>query len=151
MHQMMQWFAFALCGVGNESWWSRGRARCEGRGSGRDCRTMENRSSACADRLLVAGLEKRQSKTFRFVQRLGYGKSEIYAAIVGLTVEDYSLGPLPDEKGRPHDLWVFGTYLEQYETYVKLVAFVSREGVEVVCVSFHEAERPLFYPYRKAS
>ena len=103
------------------------------------------------DRLLVAGLEKRQSKTFRFVQRLGYGKSEIYAAIVGLTVEDYSLGPLPDEKGRPHDLWVFGTYLEQYETYVKLVAFVSREGVEVVCVSFHDAERPLFYPYRKAS
>lgn len=96
-------------------------------------------------------MKRDRAKRFASSSALGYGKSEIYAAIVGLTVEDYSLGPLPDEKGRPHDLWVFGTYLEQYETYVKLVAFVSREGVEVVCVSFHEAERPLFYPYRKAS
>ena len=29
----------------------------------------------------------------------------------GLEVEDYCEGPLSDDKGRPHDLWVFGAYV----------------------------------------
>lgn len=101
--------------------------------------------------LLISGLENRQSKTYRFVERIGYGKDEIYATITGLQVENYAQGPLKDDKGRPHDLWVFGAYVESWEAYIKLVAFVSQNDIQAICVSFHEAERPLSYPYRKAS
>ena len=69
----------------------------------------------------------------------------------GLEVEDYCEGPLSDDKGRPHDLWVFGAYVAQFETYITFAIYVIQGTVKSICVSFHEAERPLSYPYRKAS
>ena len=77
--------------------------------------------------------------------------SEMHKIVQLLEVEDYSAGPLVDDKGRPRDLWVFGTYIKEYETYIKFAVYIVREAVKSICVSFHEVERPLPYPYRKAS
>ena len=41
--------------------------------------------------------------------------------------------------------------LAEYEVYIKLTAYLKADDVQAVCVSFHEAEWPLVYPYRKAS
>ena len=51
----------------------------------------------------------------------------------------------------PGPVWVFGAYVAQFETYIKFAIYVIQGTVKSICVSFHEAERPLSYPYRKAS
>ena len=42
-----------------------------------------------------------------------------------------------------------GTYVPVCEVYVKLAAFFSSGCVQAVCVSFHEAEHRLSYPFRR--
>lgn len=102
-------------------------------------------------RFRVPGFADFSSKTFRFASKLGFTRLDIYNATRSLTYLDYVQGPLADNKGRPSDLWVFGSYIESYETYIKLVACIRNGSCETVCVSFHEAERPLSYPHRKVA
>ena len=85
------------------------------------------------------------------MKAIGYREADVHRAVRDLEVADYSSGPLQDDKGRPRDLWVFGRYLEEYEVYIKPTAYLKADDVQAVCVSFHEAEWPLVYPYRKAS
>lgn len=98
----------------------------------------------------VAGSNDPQSKTRVFVRNIGYRDVDVLQSVQGLEVGDYSSGPLRDNKGRPRDLWVFGKYLEQYEVYIKLTAWLEGGAVRTMCVSFHEAEQPLSHPYKKA-
>lgn len=103
------------------------------------------------DDMIVPGLKDPASKTARFLFELGFTRENVYEVLRELTYRDYAHGPLRDEKGRPHDLWIFGKYVEAIETYIKFTVF-GKEGTFVgVCVSFHEAEHPLSYPYRKAA
>lgn len=99
------------------------------------------------ERFFVLGSERAASKTHRFMRSVGYDRPSIFREVRALRVENYSQGPLPDDKGRPHDVWVFGKYLASYRVYIKLVAFVESGEVRCLCVSFHEAERPLTFPY----
>lgn len=103
------------------------------------------------DRFYVAGSHTFTSKTHLFLKRIGYDNRCVHREVQGLTVRNYAAGPLLDVKGRPHDLWIFGKYISASEVYIKLVAYLCEGGVRSVCVSFHEAESPLSYPYRKAS
>lgn len=46
-----------------------------------------------------------------------------------------------------------GTIAQRWKieaVYIKLAVYVAGGVVRAVCVSFHEAEWPLAYPYRKA-
>lgn len=99
------------------------------------------------ERFFVAGSERVDSKTHRFMRKVGYDRPSVFREVRALRVGNYSQGPLPDDKGRPHDVWVFGKYLAQYQIYIKLVAFVEDGEVRCLCVSFHEAEHPLAFPY----
>ena len=101
------------------------------------------------ERFVIAGLGNPQGKTRRFMQLVGFGGRQVHETVCGLRVSDYSAGPLPDDKGRPHDVWVFGTYVPAFEVYVKLAVFSSSGSAQAVCVSFHEAEYRLSYPYRR--
>ena len=94
----------------------------------------------------VVGSGDPRNKTRAFMKAIGYRR-----IMRGLEVEDYCEEPLSDDKGRLHDLWVFGAYVAQFETYIKFAIYVVQGTVKSICVSFHEAERPLSYPYRKAS
>lgn len=105
---------------------------------------------ACFDCFRVAGSGDPGSKTRAFLKAIDYRDVDVYHVVQRLEVSDYSSGPLRDDKGRPRDLWVFGRYIEEYEVYIKLAVHLSGGVVWAVCVSFHEAEWPLVYPYRKA-
>lgn len=98
----------------------------------------------------VVGSSEPSSKTRIFMKTIGYRDVDVHQAVRKLEVVDYSSGPLKDGRGRPRDLWVFGKYLEEYEVYIKLAAYPIGGDVRAVCVSFHEAEWPLTYPYQKA-
>lgn len=101
------------------------------------------------EKFVIAGLGNPQGKTRRFMQLVGYCGLQVHQTVCGLRVRDYSAGPLPDDKGRAHDVWVFGAFIPEYEVYIKLVVFMMAGEARAVCVSFHEAERRLSYPYRK--
>ena len=98
------------------------------------------------ERFVIAGLGNPQGKTRRFMQLVGFNGRQVHETVCDLHVSNYSL---PDDKGRPHDVWVFGTYVPVCEVYVKLAAFFSSGCAQAVCVSFHEAEYRLSYPYRR--
>lgn len=98
----------------------------------------------------VVGSSEPNSKTRIFMKAIGYRDVDVHQAVRELEVVDYSSSPLKDDRGRPRDLWVFGKYLEEYEVYIKLAAYLIGGDVRAVCVSFHEAEWPLTYPYKKA-
>jgi hypothetical protein len=69
--------------------------------------------------------------------------------ILGLTYRQYLSGPEQetDSNFRPGDVYLFGLLIEGVEYYVKL-KLVGQDGAEwCVCISFHPAERPLYYPY----
>lgn len=65
--------------------------------------------------------------------------------VLGLTWKDYCRGPLEDDKGRPGEVWMFGTDICGSEVYIKLKLV---RGSHPVCISFHNADLPLEYPFR---
>ena len=67
----------------------------------------------------VAGEYNPSSKTRAFMRLVEFDYRDVRRIMRGLEVEDYCEGPLSDDKGRPHDLWVFGAYVAQFETYIK--------------------------------
>lgn len=67
--------------------------------------------------------------------------------IKSLEVEDYSQGPIADKLYRLGDLWVFGKNVKGREIYIKIM--LGKFGGRTICVSFHIAENPLFYPFKK--
>lgn len=99
----------------------------------------------------IVGSGVPHSKTRAFLKVLDYRACDVFHVVRNLEVEDYSEGPLPDDKGRPRDLWVFGKYLAEYEVYIKLAIYLEGSVAKAICVSFHEAEWPLSYPYKRVS
>ena len=65
-------------------------------------------------------------------------------------MEDYCDGPKPD-KDRPGEVWEFGKLMEGKDVYIKLkIAHVERVKL-AKCISFHEAERALCFPFGRGS
>lgn len=63
-----------------------------------------------------------------------------------LRADDFSEGPL-DVKFNGLDMWVFGKVVKDKEIYIKVVMGVA--GTKAICISFHEAEFPMNYPFKK--
>jgi hypothetical protein len=72
-------------------------------------------------------------------QRLDYIKK--------LEVVDYSEGPKEDTLHHGPNMWVFGKLIKGIEIYIKITMGVA--GSKVVCISFHEAEHKMNYPFKK--
>ncbi|MEZ4937058.1 MAG: hypothetical protein R2799_05645 [Crocinitomicaceae bacterium] len=64
--------------------------------------------------------------------------------VKNLKVEDYSSGPLKNDKGG-NDVWIFGKEICHKEIYIKL--FFARD-FDVLCISFHKAKHPMDYPFK---
>ena len=77
--------------------------------------------------------------------RLGITRRHAQALVVGLKPEDYASGPSPDHSNPGREMWVFGLQVTGSEVYVQLQVIV--EPARCVCVSFHESERPMHYPF----
>jgi len=87
------------------------------------------------------------SKTSICMRVLGYTPSDVLEVIHSLEVRHYSEGPKRDDKGRPHDLWVFGKFVEGKLIYIKLAVFYDNDAIVGICVSFHEPEWEMAFPY----
>lgn len=92
---------------------------------------------------IVNRLEKQNS-----LADLGLTKEDREDEILGLSVTDYCRGPEPD-KDMPGEIWVFGREIAGREVYIKLkIAKIGSDKI-AKCISFHTAERPLYYPYKE--
>lgn len=67
--------------------------------------------------------------------------------IENLKAEDYVQGPVVDELNRLGEMWVFGKDVRGREIYIK-VQIIGTTG-QTICISFHLAEHPLVYPFKK--
>ncbi len=67
--------------------------------------------------------------------------------ISSLKTEDYSQGPLDEKMRAILPMWVFGKQVKKKEVYIKVS--MGLENNEAVCISFHIAEHPLNYPFKK--
>lgn len=64
-----------------------------------------------------------------------------------ITVEDYSEGPIVNTMNKLGDLWVFGKDVKGQEVYIKIS--LGLPNSRTICISFHKAEYPMVYPFKK--
>lgn len=64
-----------------------------------------------------------------------------------LAVEDYYQGPTDDLTYKMSPMWVFGKVIKGKEVYIKIT--IGSENLPVICISFHEAEFAMTYPFKK--
>ena len=64
-----------------------------------------------------------------------------------ITVTDYSEGPITNLLNQLGDLWVFGKEVNGQEVYIKICYGLPNK--QTICISFHVAEHPMKYPYKK--
>ena len=81
------------------------------------------------------------------LEYLGLTKRNQEEILLGLSVADYSDGPVED-RTHPGELWVFGTQVKGEELYIKLKLAEAGDRKVAKCVSFHIAQRPLRYPLK---
>ncbi len=64
-----------------------------------------------------------------------------------LEVEDYCEGPMTEKMMGGADMWVFGVIIKRNEIYIKIT--LGLDSAQVICISFHTAEHPLSFPFKK--
>ena len=64
-----------------------------------------------------------------------------------ITVTDYSEGPIINLLNQLGDLWVLGKEVNGQEVYIKICYGLPNK--QTICISFHVAEHPMKYPYKK--
>ena len=79
---------------------------------------------------------------------IGFTKRNALDEIMELDVDDYCRGPVPDDKGRPWDVWEFGRIINGIEVYIKLSIKETGLGQGVI-ISFHPAEFKLWFPFKE--
>jgi hypothetical protein len=67
--------------------------------------------------------------------------------IESLNAENFSGGPLEEKMRGILPMWVFGKEVRKKEVYIKIS--MGLENNSAVCISFHIAEHPLYYPFKK--
>lgn len=66
-----------------------------------------------------------------------------------LKLANYSEGPITDLQSLGNDLWVFGNTIKAKEVYIKIS--MGKPNKQTICISFHIAEFPMKYPYKKTT
>jgi len=66
--------------------------------------------------------------------------------IKSITVEDYSEGPIINDRDNFGDLWVFGKDVNGNEVYIKISLGLPNN--KTICISFHRAEHKMSYPFK---
>lgn len=64
-----------------------------------------------------------------------------------LSTEDFYKGPEPNVQNNLGDMWVFGKIINSKDVYIKITLGLTNNSA--VCMSFHIAERPIKYPFKK--
>ena len=85
---------------------------------------------------------KKNTETLFSLGISGRIREEIVFSLEG---EDYSQGPILDTLFEGYDMWVFGKDYKGIELYIKIT--ITRGNA--LCISFHEAEHSIIYPFKK--
>jgi hypothetical protein len=96
---------------------------------------------------LLIRTDRTNPKNVETILALGLKRIHIKEILELLKLEDYSQGPLPDTLYQRSPMWVFGKMVKEKEIYIKIQMGLA--NTETVCISFHFAERPLNYPFKK--
>ena len=67
--------------------------------------------------------------------------------IKSIVADDYSDGPIIDRLYNYGEMWVFGKDVKKQEVYIKIS--LGQPDNPTICISFHKAERPVKYPFKK--
>jgi hypothetical protein len=89
---------------------------------------------------------ERRPENMATLAQLGMTVRDVRCRILALTPADYVEGPTPRKSNPSQDAWVFGLKPQGVSVYVKVS--IRLEPARCVCVSFHEAEYPMAFPYR---
>ena len=81
------------------------------------------------------------------ITMLGLTRKTVELEILSLSVVDYSSGPKAD-RDRAGEVWIFGKAINEHEIYIKLKIVEIEETKIAKCISFHEAEFSLTYPFK---
>ena len=103
------------------------------------------KSSEAAPRWFLSTTRQKNVDT---IAHLGLTLADVENEILSLSVDDFSEGPLRD-KQVPGDLWVFGKMIRGREVYIKLKLSGDEKRPDVFVLSFHFAESPIKYLFRK--
>lgn len=91
-------------------------------------------------------LDERE-KNMNAISDLSLTRGERKQIIKSLTIDNYSEGPIKNLLNQWGDLWVFGKDVQNQEVYIKIC--YGQPNRSTICVSFHVAEFPMQYPYKK--
>ncbi len=91
-------------------------------------------------------LDERE-KNMHAISDLSLTRGERKQIIKSLTIDNYSEGPIKNILNQWGDLWVFGKDVQNQEVYIKIC--YGQPNRSTICVSFHVAEFPMQYPYKK--
>ena len=85
---------------------------------------------------------------FTFILKMASKQDvERYLKELKVKTEDFSEGPLEEKMRGILPMWVFGKEVKQKEVYIKIS--MGLENKSAVCISFHVADHPMNYPYKK--
>lgn len=87
--------------------------------------------------------DDRNKNNLNSLLQLGINNVIREETIFSLEDIDYSQGPILDTLNKGADMWVFGKDYNDIDLYIKIS--VSNRAL---CISFHEAEYPLNFPFR---
>jgi hypothetical protein len=85
-------------------------------------------------------------KNINTLLRLEISSAKRREIIEALKLADYSEGPLKDTLNSGSPLWVFGKTVKQTPIYIKIT--IGTPNNPVICISFHEAEHPMNFPFK---
>lgn len=98
---------------------------------------------SCPDGLVIVKEHKRGDKTNNFMILKGLTRASIIEELMKLDILNYSYTDYDNHPWfKDEEVWIFGQMYDGVEVYIKLKL---RE--KVVCLSFHEKEYNLKYPY----
>lgn len=88
-------------------------------------------------------------KNLQFLATLGHTIDDATMILLSLSVNNYSAGSELDHNPNfPRYIWLFGYLVDGLELYIK-IKLSTGQCQQVVCISFHEAEWPLQYPFKE--
>lgn len=86
-------------------------------------------------------------KNLQTLANLPITRDERLEVIKTIQVTDYAEGPIRNMLNSLGDLWVFGKDVKGQEVYIKIAYGLPDK--QAICISFHIAEFPIKYPYKK--
>ncbi|MDP2300546.1 MAG: hypothetical protein Q8M55_07525 [Actinomycetota bacterium] len=86
-----------------------------------------------------------RTKNMATLAQVGITIEDAKARVLALTPDCYVEGPIPRPENPSQEAWVFGMTIQQTQVYLKVS--VRLEPARCLCISFHEAEYPMRFPY----